>query len=651
MVRWIVTAAAWVAAGLGGVTVSAQPVAKPVSSPGGFTEFVTGNPAVPRRGATSQGLMLMGGGDWDKAAFAWFARKAGYGHILILRASGDGEGGKEMFAEMHGVASVATILFTDRKAASDPRVLSAIAKADGIFIAGGDQARYVRYWKGTPVARALDAHVAAGKPIAGTSAGLAILGGTAYGATDGGSIDSFAALADPLAPAVTMVGDFLHMPHLAHVVTDTHFSARDRLGRLIAFVARARAAGDSAAVGLGVDESGALCVDADGRATYRGPPGSYAWLVQPAGTPTLVAGKPLDWRDIRVTGIAPGETIDLDRMTVAKPAFTGIARVEAGRLIGAPLPPGGRWTLAIHGGAGVIPRGALSPEEDRAYRVGLSAALAAGSKVLVGGGSSLDAVEAAVEVLEDDPHFNAGRGAVFDAEGKNQLDAAIMDGATMRAGAVAGVGTTRNPVVLARAVMEHSRHVLLTGPGADQFAREQGIPQVDPGYFRTEKRWQEYLAWKRDAQHAALDPTHRYGTVGAVARDQRGHLAAATSTGGLTGKRWGRIGDTPIIGAGTYAIDGDCAVSATGTGEFFIRQAAGRQVCDRIAWKKQDVGTAARDTIAEIGEIGGDGGLIAMDGDGHVAFAMNSEGMYRGIASSEKPARTAIYADEADDGR
>ena len=621
----------------------------------GYRRFVVGDVTARRPGTTSQGLMLLGGGDWDNDAFAWFFRKAGNGHIVILRASGDGAGGEEMYRELApragGVASVETLLFTSRAAASDPAVLATIAHADGIFIAGGDQSRYVRYWKGTPLARALDAHVKMGRPIGGTSAGLAILGGTAYGAMDGGSIDSFAALHDPAAPAVTLVDDFLHLPRMAHVVTDTHFNARDRLGRLIAFVAKTRAGGDRDAIGLGVDQGGALCVDGDGRATYHGPAGTYAWLVQPRGVPTLTPGKPLDWNDIRVTGIAPGGTMDFNRMAMSQPAFAVTAAVTGGKLTGRPVLPGGTWSLAIHGGAGVIPRGALTPEQDRAYRAGLSAALAAGQKVLAAGGESLDAVEAAVRVLEDDPQFNAGRGAVFDAEGKNQLDAAIMDGATLRAGAVAAVSTTRNPVTLARAVMEHSRHVLLTGAGADQFAREQGVEQVDPSYFRTEKRWQEYLEWKKDEKHAALDPTHRFGTVGAVARDMNGHLAAATSTGGLTGKRWGRIGDSPIIGAGTYAIDGDCAVSATGTGEYFIRQSAARQVCDRVAWRKESIGEAARDTIAEVGEIGGDGGMIAMDGAGHVAFAMNTDGMYRGTVSSGKAARTAIYADEADEGR
>jgi beta-aspartyl-peptidase (threonine type) len=305
------------------------------------------------------------------------------------------------------------------------------------------------------------------------------------------------------------------------------------------------------------------------------------------------------------------------------------------------------WALAIHGGAGVIERGSLSPDQERAYRAGLSAALEAGSQVLRRGGSSLDAVEATIRVLEDDPLFNAGRGAVFTADGRNELDASIMDGSTRKAGAVAGVTRTRNPISLARTVMEKSRHVMLAREGADQFSVEQGLEQVDPSYFRTERRWQELLDWRRD-NTASLDPTHSRGTVGAIAMDTNGHLAAGTSTGGMTGKRWGRIGDSPVIGAGTYAADGNCAVSATGSGEYYIRTGAARQVCDRIAWQRASAQEAADATIGDIGSIGGDGGLIVMDGSGRVGFAMNTSGMYRGWVTSSVPAATAIYADEKD---
>jgi beta-aspartyl-peptidase (threonine type) len=305
-----------------------------------------------------------------------------------------------------------------------------------------------------------------------------------------------------------------------------------------------------------------------------------------------------------------------------------------------------KWSLAVHGGAGVLERGELTPEKDKAYRAGLNAALEAGAKILKAGGSSLDAVEAAVRVLEDNPLFNAGKGAVFTAEGRNELDAAIMDGATLKAGAVAGVTRTRNPISLARAVMEKSPHVMLAREGADQFSKEMGLEQAPPEYFYTEDRWKQLLAWRKD-QHAMLDPTHLFGTVGAVALDQKGHVAAATSTGGMTGKRWGRIGDSPIIGAGTYARDGDCAVSATGSGEYFIRETAARQVCDRVAWKGETIQQAADGTMASITKIGGDGGLIAIDGQGRAAFGMNDLGMYRGAISSAAPTpRTAIYADE-----
>jgi L-asparaginase / beta-aspartyl-peptidase len=313
--------------------------------------------------------------------------------------------------------------------------------------------------------------------------------------------------------------------------------------------------------------------------------------------------------------------------------------------LGAPALAAGSWQLAVHGGAGVVDRGSLTPQMDAAYRASLNRALEAGAAVLRRGGASLDAVEAAVRMLEDDPLFNAGKGAVFTAEGRNELDASIMDGSTRKAGAVAGVTRTRNPVSLARAVMEKSAHVMLSGSGADAFSLQQGLEQVEPGYFRTEERWQQFLQW-RDKRGALPDRTHAYGTVGAVALDAAGHLAAATSTGGLTGKRWGRVGDSPIIGAGTYAEDGVCAVSATGTGEFFIRATAARQVRDRVAWHRESLNSAAGNTIKDIAGIGGDGGLIAIDARGRVAFAMNSPGMYRGSVGSRNPASTAIYADE-----
>lgn len=309
------------------------------AAPAGYTYYEVGDVAAPTPGSTEAGLMLMGGGDWDYRAWRWFLAKAGHGHVVILRASGDGEGGEEIYRDIGGAASVRTLIFDDRKASEDPRVLAILESADGVFLGGGDQAKYVRFWKGTPVQKALNDHVARGRPIGGTSAGLAILGGAGYGAMDGGSIDSITALKDPMGPEVTMVGDFLTMPYLAHVVTDTHFSARDRLGRLIAFVAQVRTSSDPQAVGLGVDEDGALCVDADGVGRFFTASSGYAWLVQPDGAPRVEPGQPLDYPAVRVTTLGQDGEIDLKTMRITRPAFSGTASVQAGRLLNVPADP------------------------------------------------------------------------------------------------------------------------------------------------------------------------------------------------------------------------------------------------------------------------------------------------------------------------
>jgi beta-aspartyl-peptidase (threonine type) len=302
------------------------------------------------------------------------------------------------------------------------------------------------------------------------------------------------------------------------------------------------------------------------------------------------------------------------------------------------------WRLLVHGGAGVIERHLLTPEKDRAIRAALDHALATGAAILGAGGSALDAVEAAAKELEDDPHFNAGRGSVFTFQGTNEMDAAIMDGASRGAGAVTGVTATRNPVSLARTVMEKSPHVMLSREGADQFSREKDLEQVPPEWFATEERLRQ-LDEIRSKPGGWFDEEMKYGTVGAVALDAHGHLAAATSTGGITGKRWGRIGDSPIIGAGTWADDRSCAVSATGTGEYFIRAAVAHDIAARLLYAGQSLAEAAEAAVAEMGSLGGTGGVIAVAADGTTAFPFNSAGMYRGLAS---PAgRTiAIYGDE-----
>ena len=305
-------------------------------------------------------------------------------------------------------------------------------------------------------------------------------------------------------------------------------------------------------------------------------------------------------------------------------------------------------SIAIHGGAGVIERGKLPAQAEQAYRASLDVALRAGATVLAANGSALDAVEAVVRVLEDNPLFNAGRGAVFTADGRNELDAAIMDGATEKAGAVAGVTRTRHPVSLARAVMEKSPHVMLARDGADRFSLEAGLEQVDPSWFRTEERWQQLqkaLAAEQAQASATLPATAYFGTVGAVARDAKGQLAAATSTGGMTNKRWGRIGDAPVIGAGTYA-SAQCAVSATGWGEFYIRAAVAHDICARMAYRGDSVRAAAEEVVLTVvPALGGDGGVIALDASGRVAMPFNTEGMYRGTIDADGKVRTAIYRD------
>ena len=298
------------------------------------------------------------------------------------------------------------------------------------------------------------------------------------------------------------------------------------------------------------------------------------------------------------------------------------------------------WSLAIHGGAGTMAREAMTRADQSEYEAGLAAALDAGVAILAAGGSALDAVEAAVVVLEDDPHFNAGRGSVFTYDGAIELDASIMDGRERAAGAVTGLTTVRNPVRLARAVMEHSPHVFLGGEGAEAFARERGLETVDPAWFATEERRRQLDIIKA---RGGFDAEVKYGTVGAVARDQQGHVAAATSTGGLTGKRWGRIGDSPVIGAGNYADDRACAVSATGAGEFFIRAGVAHEICSRMRLLGESAQAAADAVIAEVGELGGDGGVIVAAADGSTAFSFNTSGMYRGRADSQGLREVAIF--------
>lgn len=287
------------------------------------------------------------------------------------------------------------------------------------------------------------------------------------------------------------------------------------------------------------------------------------------------------------------------------------------------------WQLVVHGGCGEL---RLSPEEEGIGRAGIGVALDAGAAVLAGGGTSLDAVEAAARVLEDDPAFNAGRGSVLAHDGHIELDAAIMDGRTRAAGAVAGLTTIRSPIGAARAVMEHSPHVLLSFGGAEEFAREHGLETVDPSWFEIPER-RAQLA-RVLASGGGFDADVKYGTIGAVAVDAAGHVAAATSTGGLTAKRFGRIGDSPLIGAGTYADDRSAAISATGSGEFFIRAAAGHEVGARMRMLGETLQQAIDAVLADVKALGGTGGLIGVSPTGEAAWGFTTRGMYRGRVSA-----------------
>ena len=306
-------------------------------------------------------------------------------------------------------------------------------------------------------------------------------------------------------------------------------------------------------------------------------------------------------------------------------------------------------TIVIHGGAGALEPGRYTPEEEAAYKAKLTEALEAGYGVLDKGGAALDAIEAAIVILEDSPLFNAGKGAVFTREGKNELDASIMDGQTLNAGAVAGVTRVKNPIKLARAVMANSEHVMFAREGAEKFAREQALEFVPKKYFHTEGRWQSYkkaLAAEKRDRDAALPADFKYGTVGAVALDANGNLAAGTSTGGMTLKRYGRVGDSPIIGAGTFADNKSCAVSSTGHGEFFMRLTIARDICAQVEYGGASVGEAADNVInGRLQELGGDGGVIVLGADGDVAMVFNSAGMFRGVKRDGGAASVAIYGD------
>jgi L-asparaginase / beta-aspartyl-peptidase len=313
----------------------------------------------------------------------------------------------------------------------------------------------------------------------------------------------------------------------------------------------------------------------------------------------------------------------------------------------------GPITLVIHGGAGTIKRENMTAEREKAYHEALNLALDSGYSVLSRGGKSMDAVIAAIKVMEDSPLFNAGKGAVFTNEGKNELDASVMDGSNLMAGSVAGVTNIRNPITAAYAVMAKSEHVMMVGKGAEKFASEQGLEIVDPSYFFDSIRYQQLLEARKGEQGNAAELTDPYirdkkfGTVGAVALDKFGNIAAGTSTGGMTNKRYGRVGDAPIIGAGTYANNATCGVSATGWGEYFIRLSVAHDISAMMEYAGMSVVDAADSVIMKkVPALGGDGGIVALDRQGNIAMTFNTEGMYRGYIAKEGEGKTFIYKDD-----
>ena len=315
-----------------------------------------------------------------------------------------------------------------------------------------------------------------------------------------------------------------------------------------------------------------------------------------------------------------------------------------------------KYVIVIHGGAGTILKKNMTAEKEQAYIQALTKALQDGYAVIKTGGSSLDAVEAAIHVMEDSPLFNAGKGAVFTHDGRNELDASIMYGKNLMAGAVAGVTTVKNPISAARAVMDKSEHVMMVGVGAEQFAQKAGLKIVDPKYFWTQERWDGLQrAIKEDATKAVLDhdgkvvrlgtinKDNKFGTVGCVALDKAGNLAAGTSTGGMTNKKFGRVGDSPIIGAGTYCDNNTAGISCTGWGEYFIRNVVAKSVSDLIEYKKYSIQKATQTVLDKVGKMGGDGGMIALNKKGQIAMPFNTEGMYRGAITSDGTIEIYIY--------
>lgn len=531
-------------------------------------------------------LVVVGGGKIPDTIVSRFVKTAGGDAarlVVIPTASSDNviptaEATAELW-QSRGISHTVLLHTRDRAQSDDDAFVKPLRDATAVWISGGLQSRLAAAYGGTRVQTELQSLLKRGGVIGGTSAGAAIQSGV--------MIES----GNPV-PKISRGLDLI-----PNTIIDQHFLRRNRVNRLIEAVSR-----HSNQIGIGIDEATAVIIQGN-RAQVVGE--SYVTIV------TQPEDRPLAMQTLR-----DGDEFELTEIS------------DKSRK---------KWAIVIHGGAGKMQADA-SPEDLLAWRDGLRLALEKCRTIIEGGGTGLDAVEATIRILEDNAMFNAGKGAVFNIAGAHELDASIMDGRTLDGGAVAGVTTVRNPIGLARLVMDRTRHVLLSGPGAEQFATEQNVDRVENSYFSTDRRRE---GWNRVREHEAEKPVSRisparswqYGTVGCVVLDMHGNLAAGTSTGGLTNKKFGRVGDSPILGAGTYADNDTCAVSATGTGEQFIRHTVAAQISQLMRHRRWTLKQSA-DYVLKQRLNKGDGGVIAIDRDGNIEWVFTSPGMFRAAADS-----------------
>jgi beta-aspartyl-peptidase (threonine type) len=536
-------------------------------------------------------LVVVGGGKIPDTIVSRFAEAAGGDEarlvVIPTASSDDGLPAANAIAELwksRGIRHTVLLHTRDRDQTNDDAFVKPLRDATAVWISGGLQSRLAAAYVGTKVQTELQALLKRGGVIGGTSAGAAIQSGV--------MIES----GNPV-PKISRGLDLI-----PNTIIDQHFLRRNRVNRLIEAVSR-----HSDRMGIGIDESTAVIIQ-----------GNHAQVV--GESYVTIVTQPKD-RSLAMRTLRDGDEFEL----------TGISDKSRKKT------PRKKWAIVIHGGAGKVPSDA-SPEDLQAWRDGLRLALENCRTIVEGGGTGLDAVEATIRILEDNAMFNAGKGAVFNSAGAHELDASIMDGRTLDGGAVAGVTTVRNPIGLARLVMGKTRHVLLSGPGAEQFATEQNVDRVENTYFSTQRRRE---SWNRVREREAEKPVSRisparpwqYGTVGCVVLDSHGDLAAGTSTGGLTNKKFGRVGDSPILGAGTYADNDTCAVSATGTGEQFIRHTVAAQISQLMRHRRWTLRQSA-DYVLKQRLNKGDGGVIAIDRDGNIEWVFTSPGMFRAAADS-----------------